>query len=180
MARRADALVDEPFSAHLGPLGQKAGALFGLSAFCLCPDRISRCWVIRIGSKYGISAEQTWNFQTSEIRTQVEAVANDAESGIPAEKITTDRIGRILSKMRFRKASRPSPRDPRQWEVGILDIHHWLAAYAMPIPTKLKLEGQDPHFSAHAKTNCASRPSSGTSGTSGYNDTDESHDAVPF
>ena len=54
---RADPCVDEPFSAHLGALGQKAGTLSGLSAFCLCPDRLSGSRVIRsyLGKSIGKS-----------------------------------------------------------------------------------------------------------------------------
>jgi CRISPR/Cas system-associated endonuclease Cas1 len=36
-------------------LGQKAGALSGLAAFCLCPDRLSCSRVIRIGSKTALT-----------------------------------------------------------------------------------------------------------------------------
>jgi len=44
-------LMDEPFSAHPGALGQKARTLFALSPVRLCPHRIPCGGVIRIGSK---------------------------------------------------------------------------------------------------------------------------------
>src|SRR5262249_53699607 len=126
-------------------------------------------WVIRALCHYATNAasatmtgvspqEKIWEFPTKEIKQSLVIVLQDEESGIETTTLSTDRIGRILGKLRLKKKPRKAANDPRQWQLPQEDLRRWLISYGMPLPHALF--PQQP-----------SAPTSGMSGTGTTNAT---------
>lgn len=146
-------------------------------------------WVIRALCHYatsgtsattqrGAEAVEYWEFPSLEIKQSLIALLENEETGIDVTKISTDRVGRILGKLRIKKVKRVVASDPRKWMLEKEELCHWLVSYGMPLTPSLF--GQQPPVStsgtsgtslngAPFSSSSSSGPSgpSGTSGTSG-------------
>jgi hypothetical protein len=120
----------------------------------------------------GSQQEEIWEFPTKEIKQSLVVLLQDEETGIDTTTLSTDRIGRILGKLRLKKKPRKGANDPRQWQLTHEDLRRWLLSYGMPLPQAL-FPQQSPAPTRGIPVNDTSNattphtPSaSGTSGTS--------------
>jgi hypothetical protein len=144
-------------------------------------------WVIKALCHYATNATSAtiqggsqpvegWEFPTKEIKQSLVILLQDDESGIDAATVSTDRIGRLLGKLRLKKKPRKGANDPRQWQLTQEDLRRWLMSYGMPLPPQLfprqslaptsGTSGITVHDATSATTSHPP-PASGTSGTSG-------------
>ena len=74
-------------------------------------------------------------FTTEEIVVFAKAIAriNDGNENY----LTNRRVGRVLGRMRLRKAPRPGGKGGRRWWVTLGDLQRWTAAYGLPLPAIL-------------------------------------------
>jgi hypothetical protein len=72
-----------------------------------------------------------WIYTTADIRTAVVAIADEEENGLTPEALSTDRVGRVLGRMRFRKKPRPGRKGKRQWIIPLTDLQGWAKAYGI-------------------------------------------------
>jgi hypothetical protein len=77
---------------------------------------------------------------TADMKAEVLAIASDEESGIHPETISTDRVGRVLGRMRFKKKPRPGGRGLRRWIIPLGDLQGWAKAYGIVLT-----DSQPPH-----------------------------------
>lgn len=70
---------------------------------------------------------------TAEITEAALKIAKDDEIDVDLESITSRRIGRVLSKMRFKK-DRQNHNGSRQWVVTTLDLHRLALSYGLITP----------------------------------------------
>jgi hypothetical protein len=68
---------------------------------------------------------------TADVKAEVVVVAADEESGLNPESLSTDRVGRVLGRMRFKKKPRPGGKGPRQWIIPLGDLQGWAKAYGI-------------------------------------------------
>ena len=73
---------------------------------------------------------------TSDIKALVVSIAMEEESGLDTEKISTDRVGRVLGRMRFKRKSREGGKGPRQWTIPLSDLEGWVTSYGLLISDK--------------------------------------------
>jgi hypothetical protein len=141
-------------------------------------------WVIKALCHYATTATSAtmpggsqqgkiWEFPTKEIKQSLGIILQDEETGIDASTVSTDRIGRILGKLRLKKKPRKTANDPRQWQLPQEDLRRWLISYGMPLPQALfpqQPPAPAPGMPVNATSNVTTPqtpPPSGTSGTSG-------------
>ena len=102
-------------------------------------------WVIQALRHYATSAtsatrrgeyqgDEEWEFPTKAIQEALIDLLQDEESDLDITKISTDRIGRILGKLRLEKKTRIRQRGPRQWCLKKEELRRWLVSYGMPLP----------------------------------------------
>ncbi|KPL80848.1 hypothetical protein ADN00_01275 [Ornatilinea apprima] len=75
-----------------------------------------------------------WTFTTSQITEAAQQVAEQIEADIDPEKITSRKVGRLLGKLRLRKA-REGGKGTRMWQVTLSDLKRWAAVYNIQLPT---------------------------------------------
>jgi hypothetical protein len=118
-----------------------------------------------------------WIFSTKEIAAEVNACARDGEeaqgeddqaSVEEVKRISTDRVGRILAKMRLKQEPRHRNRGSRRWKIPLTELKRWTLRYRVEFPTELlTLENnREPQSTAQAHPSAASG-ASGASGTGG-------------
>lgn len=124
----------------------------------------------------GAEVVEYWEFPSAEIKQSLIALLQNEETSIDVTTISTDRVGRILGKLRLKKVPRVVASDPRKWMLEKEELRRWLVSYGMPLTPSLF--GQYPPVSTsgtsgttfNATTNATSthtQHASGTSGTSG-------------
>jgi Domain of unknown function (DUF3854) len=144
-------------------------------------------WVIRALCHYATNATSAtmqvgllqvegWEFPTKEIKQSLVILLQDEETGIDISTISTDRIGRLLGKLRLKKKPRKVASDPRQWQLSKQELRHWLVSYGMSLPDTIFPQQSSPSPSGTSGTTSSSSSSSSpsttspqTSGTSGTN-----------
>ncbi len=74
-----------------------------------------------------------WTFTTSQISEAAQHVAEQTEADIDTEKITSRKVGRLLGKLRLRRA-REAGKGTRMWQVTFADLKRWAAVYNIQLP----------------------------------------------
>jgi hypothetical protein len=77
-----------------------------------------------------------WICTSAEIKAGVVTIATDEESGLDTEKLSTDRVGRVLGRMRFKKKPREGGKGSRQWVIPLADLQGWVTSYGLCISDK--------------------------------------------
>ena len=72
-------------------------------------------------------------FATSTVTDAAVAVAEETESDIDPQTITSRRVGRVLRKMRLER-HREAGGGPRGWLITTDSIRAWAARYGFPLP----------------------------------------------
>jgi hypothetical protein len=75
---------------------------------------------------------ESYPVRMSEILPIIQALASP--SGQPDRRITVQRLGFILTKLRVSRASRTHADQTRQWLVTRDDVKHWLVSYGSRLP----------------------------------------------
>jgi hypothetical protein len=114
-----------------------------------------------MGSMGACATTKEWIVTSSDLKDLVITLAQDNESGVKPENISTDRIGRVLGGLRFTSEPRVGNRGPRKWRINTLILHKTLLSYGLPLPTDLFPPENDPAPLPHTLH------ASGTSGASG-------------
>jgi hypothetical protein len=78
-----------------------------------------------------------WEFTTSRITEAAKTLADDSDGDIDPEKVTSQRIGQYLKRMRLMKPPRPRGQKSRIWRVTLGELTKWSLAYGLPMPTEL-------------------------------------------
>jgi hypothetical protein len=97
---------------------------------------LTRLVVSAISAIFAISAvlsetPQEKPLTTSQITEKAKQMADEDESGIDPETISTKRVGWILKRLRLEKAGREDGKKGRQWLVKTADISRWKSAYSL-------------------------------------------------
>ena len=85
-----------------------------------------------------------WTFTTSQISEAAQQHAEQTEADIDTEKITSRKVGRLLGKLRLRKA-REAGKGTRMWQVILADLRRWAAVYNIQLPLDLVRENNVTH-----------------------------------
>jgi hypothetical protein len=85
-----------------------------------------------------------WTFTTSQISEAAQHIAEQTEADIDTEKITSRKVGRLLGKLRLRKA-REAGKGTRMWQVTLADLKRWAAVYNIQLPKELGQENNITH-----------------------------------
>jgi hypothetical protein len=85
-----------------------------------------------------------WTFTTSQISEAAQQIAEQTEADIDADKITSRKVGRLLGKLRLRKA-REAGKGTRMWQVTFADLKRWAAVYNIQLPLDLSQENNVTH-----------------------------------
>ena len=75
-----------------------------------------------------------WICTTADVKREVETIAADEESALHTEALSTDRVGRVLGRMRLKKKPRPGGKGLRQWMIPLRDLQGWAKAYGILFP----------------------------------------------
>jgi hypothetical protein len=78
----------------------------------------------------------TWTFSTSQISEAAQAVAENTEADVDKESITSRKVGRLLGKLRLRKA-REAGKGTRQWQITLTELERWASVYGIHLPVEL-------------------------------------------
>jgi hypothetical protein len=80
---------------------------------------------------------------TADVRAAVERIAEEDEMDISwmgDASRQSKRIGRVLGRLRLKKASRPGGKGSRQWRYSISDLRALLRSYGLSVPTELNMD----------------------------------------
>ena len=78
----------------------------------------------------------SWTFSTSQICEATQAVVDNIEADIDKDSITSRKVGRLLGKLRLRKA-REAGKGTRQWQVSLAELERWATVYGIHLPLSL-------------------------------------------
>ena len=78
----------------------------------------------------------SWTFSTSQICEATQAVVDNIEADIDKDSITSRKVGRLLGKLRLRKA-REAGKGTRQWQVSLAELERWATVYGIHLPISL-------------------------------------------
>lgn len=81
-------------------------------------------------------AISTWVFSTSQICETAQTIAEETEADIDKESITSRKVGRLLGKLRLRKA-REAGKGTRQWQITLTELERWASVYGIHLPIEL-------------------------------------------
>ncbi len=81
-------------------------------------------------------AISTWVFSTSQICETAQTIAEETEADIDKESITSRKVGRLLGKLRLRKA-REAGKGTRQWQITLIELERWASVYGIHLPLGL-------------------------------------------
>ncbi|MBA4376288.1 MAG: hypothetical protein C0401_08980 [Anaerolinea sp.] len=81
-------------------------------------------------------ATSTWVFSTSQISEAAQTVAENTEADVDKESITSRKVGRLLGKLRLRKA-REAGKGTRQWQINLTELERWASVYGIHLPIEL-------------------------------------------
>jgi hypothetical protein len=84
-----------------------------------------------------------WVFTSEDIKSEVLNVADEIESAINRESITTIRVGRVISKLRLPESPRPGGKGRRRWKVTLHDLRRLTTTYSLALDD-WKLPGRSP------------------------------------
>ncbi|GAP11285.1 hypothetical protein BECAL_02471 [Bellilinea caldifistulae] len=85
-----------------------------------------------------------WTFTTSQISEAAQHIAEQTEADIDPEKITSRKVGRLLGKLRLRKACEAG-KGTRMWQITLADLTRWAAVYNIQLPNELGQENNVTH-----------------------------------
>jgi hypothetical protein len=102
-------------------------------------------FVIKALCHYTTSAARATNMEggqqcictTAEVKEAVVRIATEEESGLSIDSLSTDRVGRVLGRMRFKKKPRHGGKGARQWIIPLADLQGWAKAYGILVPESL-------------------------------------------
>jgi hypothetical protein len=107
----------------------ESGDLTVLVIRALC--RVAGCDISDIRDVSDIKGEgKTWTLKTSQITETAKEIAEELELDVKLEDITSRRIGRVLGKMRFKKA-RESGKGTRLWQVSPEELQGWICSQGL-------------------------------------------------
>jgi hypothetical protein len=72
-----------------------------------------------------------WTCKTKELVEAAKRIIIESELDLDPERINSRRIGRVLSKMRFKQEARAKGQGDRQWLVSIDDLIRWAKLYSL-------------------------------------------------
>ena len=75
--------------------------------------------------------------ETAQITEAVIQEARETEADIEPDYITSRRVGRVLSKMRFKKNDKNTAKG---WQIATSDLRRWAASYGVILPDDVSLE----------------------------------------
>jgi hypothetical protein len=84
-----------------------------------------------------IETPQAWDFTTAEITQTANVLATESDGDIDPEKVTSQRLGHILKKMRLTKPPRPRGQKSRIWRITRAELVRWAISYGLPVPGEL-------------------------------------------
>ncbi len=80
--------------------------------------------------------QTAWTFSTSQISEAVQSIAENTEADIERDSITSRKVGRLLGKLRLRKA-REAGKGTRQWQITLTELERWSAVYGIHLPVEI-------------------------------------------
>jgi hypothetical protein len=80
----------------------------------------------------------TWTFATEDITAKAKELAQDSEGEFDPGKVNSQRVGKVLKKMRLTKPPRPGGKGPRIWQASLPVLVKWTTAYGMALPAELQ------------------------------------------
>jgi len=103
-----------------------------------------------------------WTFSTNQITEAAVRQAESTEADLDTNTITSRRVGRVLSKLRFTRA-RQGGKGTRQWTVTLSELTRWASVYAFHLPQELThlgkvtnvTDGATSHGELSTYPNCA-------------------------
>jgi hypothetical protein len=69
---------------------------------------------------------------TSEVQ---QAILQMGEEEIGSERVSAEKLGKILARMRLSQEARPGAQGSRRWRVPYEDLERWKAAYGLTART---------------------------------------------
>jgi hypothetical protein len=78
------------------------------------------------------SEGSSWAITTAEIREKVLSIIKDSEISIDTDKISTDRVGRVLGRLRFTRPPKDGSKKLREWRVYEAEVARHLLSYGLP------------------------------------------------
>lgn len=85
-----------------------------------------------------------WTFSTSQISEAVQFIAKNTEADIEIDSITSRKVGRLLGKLRLRKA-REAGKGTRQWQITLNELERWAAVYGINLPSEIARQNHVTH-----------------------------------
>lgn len=82
-----------------------------------------------------------WTFSTNQITEAAVKQAESTEADLDTSTITSRRVGRVLSKLRFTRA-REGGKGTRQWTATLSELTRWASVYAFHLPQELTRLGK--------------------------------------
>lgn len=80
---------------------------------------------------------EAWNITTSQITEAARALSDESDGEIEPDKVTSQRIGHALKKMRLTKPPRPRGQKSRIWRVTKAELLKWANAYGLVMPIEM-------------------------------------------
>jgi hypothetical protein len=114
----------------------ESGDLTALVIRALC-----HCAVSAISAVANGTPPKTWILKTADITAAAKVVAADSELDIDPDRVTSRRVGRVLSRMRLEQIPRPGGHGSRLWRASAGDLQRWATLYAVPLPDPLSVNG---------------------------------------
>lgn len=87
-----------------------------------------------------IETPKAYEFTTSALAEIAHQIASDSDGDLDPEKVTSQRLGHVLRKMRLTKPPRPSGQRLRIWRITHGDLLKWATAYGIVTPHELMEE----------------------------------------
>ena len=94
--------------------------------------------VLRLDGIY-FNSMQKYEIMNKEIKEAAVSIAENED--VNAEWITPHRVGRTLSKLRLKKASRPGGKGSRRWKITFDDLERLTTAYGIKLTEALSING---------------------------------------
>jgi hypothetical protein len=80
---------------------------------------------------------KAYEFTTSTIAEIAHQIASDSDGDLDPDKVTSQRLGHVLKKMRLTKPPRPRGQKLRIWRITHNDLLKWATAYGIVTPAEL-------------------------------------------
>ena len=106
----------------------ESGDLTALVIRALCQVAVTAVTAVTAVKK---ETPREWILKTEDITATAKVIATESEEDVDPERITSRRVGRVLSRMRLKQEPRPKRQGSRQWRVTVSDLKRWAESYGL-------------------------------------------------